>query len=364
MRFAERGAFSRELDSAVDAYFAAGPRGRRDVPLMYVKSAIILGWFVASWVVLVFVADGVLQGALAAVSLGLSIAGVGMNVQHDANHGAFSRRGWINDLFGATLDVMGVCSFIWRPKHNVAHHTFTNVAGVDHDLDFGILARLSPEQTRRRWHRFQHIYLWFFYGFLHPKWVFFDDFMVLRSRLIGVHRLPPPGRAKMAGFVVSKLFFIAWGLVIPAMFHPIWQVLLFHAVAAFTLGATLGTVFQLAHCSGDAEFPAPDGGRVDTEWAAHQLETCVDFAPRNPFVTWFVGGLNYQVEHHLFPKVCHLHYPALALIVAAVAKRHGLRHRSHATLAGALGSHFEHLRLLGRRPRFVRAPLAAHAVAE
>jgi linoleoyl-CoA desaturase len=351
-RFAAKGAFSRDLAVAVDAYFGERGRSRRDVPWMYLKSSLILIWFVASWAMLVFVARGAFQGALCAISLGLSIAGVGMSVQHDANHDAYSKHGWINRFFGSMLDFMGVCSFIWRPKHNVFHHTFTNIEGVDFDLDFGLLARLSPAQPRRRWHRYQHLYLWFFYGLLLPKWVFFDDFAILRHRLIGKHALPTPSRADIAGFFGWKVFFLAWAVVIPALFHPLWQVLVFHGVAAFTLGATLGTVFQLAHCTDAATFPAAptSGEKMDHEWAVHQLATCVDFAPKNALVTWFVGGLNFQVVHHLFPKVCHLHYPGLAVVVAEVAGRHGLRYRTHATFGSALLSHFKHLRLMGRRP--------------
>jgi linoleoyl-CoA desaturase len=349
VRFAERGAFSRDLEAEANAYFDSIGESRRDLPRMYVKTAIILSWFVGSWALLVFGAQNAWQATLAAVSLGLSIAGVGMAVQHDANHGAYSKHSAINLLFGSTLDVMGVCSFIWRPKHNIAHHTFTNIEGVDYDLDFGILARLTPEQPRLRWHRYQHLYLWFFYGFLLPKWVFYDDFRVLKSRLIGVHPLAPPGRGKIASFIGCKLFFVGWAIAIPALYHPLWQVLLFHFVAAFTLGATLGTVFQLAHCTEAAVIvPVPRGGRMKTEWTVHQLETSVDFAPKSAWISWFVGGLNFQVEHHLFPKVCHLHYPALSGIVSAVALRHGLRRRSHATLGGALSAHFNHLRTLGR----------------
>ncbi len=353
VRFADRGAFAGDLKARADAYFE-GPDGRasrdrRDLVGMYLKSLAILVWFVSSWALLVFAATTWWQALLAAVSLGLSIAGVGMSVQHDANHGAFSKHVWINRVFGSTLDVMGVNSFIWRHKHNTFHHTFTNIQGVDFDMDFGILARLSPEQRLRPWHRWQHLYMWFFYGFLLPKWVFYDDFIVLRSRLIGVHKLPHVGRATKVSFYAWKIFFVGWSIVIPAMFHPLWQVAIFHFVAAWTLGATLGTVFQLAHCLEEATFPPPppSGERMKTEWAEHQMETTVDFAPKSALVTWFVGGLNFQVEHHLFPKVCHLHYPALAEIVADVSRKHGIQHRRHLTLGGAIASHFVHLRTLG-----------------
>lgn len=345
IRFPPRGAFTRDLEKVTNAYLSG--KRRRDMPRMYVKAAVMLSWFVASWVLLVFFAHGALEGVLAAMSLGLSIAGIGMGVQHDANHAAFSRRPWVNRLFGSSLDVMGVSSFIWRRKHNAFHHTFTNVQDVDYDLDFGMLARLSPEQPRRSYHRYQFLYLWFFYGLLLPKWVFFDDWVILKTGFVGKHAITKPSKWDIAEFLAWKLFFVAWAVVIPAMFHPLWQVAVFHLVAAFTLGATLGTVFQLAHCTTDADFPTVKDGQLDDEWSAHQLRTCVDFAPRHPLVTWFVGGLNFQVEHHLFPHVCHLHYPALAKIVETVAERHGLRYRSRPSFTGAVRAHLGHLRALG-----------------
>ena len=348
-RFAARGPFSRDLQTEAEAYFEGHGRSRRDVPRMYVKSAIIIVWFVSSWVLLVFFARNGVEATLAAASVGLGIDRIGMSVQHDANHGATSKHLWVNRLFGMTLDFMGVAAFIWRQKHNVGHHTYTNIQGIDYDLDFGVLGRMSAEQPRRPWHRWQHLYIWFFYGFLLPKWVFYDDWVVLFGKFIGKHPLVKPSRGKVAGFFVCKVFFVGWAIVIPAMFHPLWQVLVFHMVGCFALGLTLGTVFQLAHCSQDAEFPPPPlPGERMPEWTAHQLATTVDFAPRSAVITWFVGGLNYQAVHHLFPKVSHVHYPALSQIVSRLAVKHGLRYRSHRTLFGALTAHFLHLRALGR----------------
>ena len=349
MRFRDHGPFSVELRGRVDSYFAGQSLTRRDVGGMYGKSALILAWFGGSWALLVLAAHTWWTGTALAVSLGLSVAAIGMSVMHDANHGAYSRHAGVNRLFGSTLDLMGVNSFIWRHKHNVLHHTYTNVQGVDYDLDFGLLARLSPGQERRAWHRYQHLYLWFFYGFLLPKWVFHDDFIIWRRLHIGSHPLPRPSRAESALFVAWKLVFLAWTFVIPALFHPVLHVLAFDFVAFFTLGLTLGTTFQLAHCQEEADFPAlpAAGAKMDRDWAEHQLGTTVDFASKNALVTWFCGGLNFQVEHHLFPKVCHLHYPALSLIVREVATKHGVRHRDNGTLRGALGSHVAHLRRLG-----------------
>ena len=350
VRFGARGAFHTDLKQRADAYFEASGRERRDLPRMYLKTVVILTWFVGSWALLVFHATAAWQAVLLAISVGLSIAVVGMSVQHDANHGGYSRRGWVNRVFGFTLDVMGVSGYFWRQKHNVIHHTYTNIQGVDFDLDFGDMARLSPEQPRKSWHAYQHYYLWFLYGFLLPKWVFHDDFVLLRGLRAGPHSLPRMSAGELVLFFWWKVFFVGWSLVIPALYHPIWQVLLFHLIAVFALGVTLSSTFQLAHCVGEAEFPsAPrDASPIRDDWSAHQVDTCVDFAPQSRLITWFMGGLNFQVEHHLFPKVCHLHYPALRKIVEETAADHGVRYRCNSTLTEALVSHYQHLRALGR----------------
>jgi linoleoyl-CoA desaturase len=350
VRFAPHSAFSRELKRRADAYFD-GPGGRRrDLPGMYLKSVIILSWWVGSWVLLVFFTREPSPGVFCAVSLGLSIAGIGMSIQHDANHGGYSSHPIVNRAFRLSLDAMGVASFIWRQKHNVIHHTYTNIEGVDFDLDFGVIARLSPEQKRRVGHRYQHLYLWFLYGLLLPKWVLRDDFIHLFTQRAGPHKLYRPSRGDLALFVGGKVFFLTWAVVIPALYHPLWQVFLFLSITVMTLGMTLGAVFQLAHCVEEADFPSvpPSGEPMPRDVAVHQVETAVDFGRGNPLLTWYLGGLNFQVEHHLFPKVCHLHYPALSRIVEEVASRHGARYRAHETFSGALLAHLRWLRKMGR----------------
>jgi linoleoyl-CoA desaturase len=349
VRFARGGAFNDELRRRVDAYFDQGRR-RRDMPRMYLKSAIILAWFAASWALLVFAHLHGWQAALLAVSLGLSIAAVGMSIQHDANHNAYSDRPWVNRTLGLTLDLMGVCSHIWKQKHNVIHHAFTNVQGVDYDLDFGSIARISSEQVRRPAHRYQHLYMWFLYGLLLPKWVFWDDFVILFTGRISNHAMPSLSLREKVKFLAAKVVFVGWSLVLPSFFHPIWQVLLFHVIAVLTVGVTLSIAFQLAHCVEEARFPSITGGPIhNDDWSAHQVETTVDFSRGNRPLAWFLGGLSFQVEHHLFPKICHLHYEALSHIVEEVAAEHGIRYRTNATCSAAVASHYRHLQKLGAR---------------
>jgi linoleoyl-CoA desaturase len=156
--------------------------------------------------------------------------------------------------------------------------------------------------------------------------------------------------------------FVTWALVVPVLvFRSIWVAPLF-LLYAFTLGVVMSTVFQLAHAVPDAEFHAarPGDQRMPTGFAEHQVRATVDFAPSNRLLGWYVGGLNFQIEHHLFPDVCHVHYPALAPIVEATCRAHGIPYRTAPTLRAAIAAHYRFLRALGR-PGADREPVASSA---
>jgi len=348
-RFPSDPGFHALVERRVRAYFAASGLSARGNPRMYVKTAVLLLWLGASYALLVFAATTWWQAAPLAVSLALAMAGVGFSVQHDANHAAYSRHPAVNRLMGLTLDLLGASSYLWRFKHNVSHHTYTNLAGADDDIDLGLLGRLSPAQPRRRFHRVQQFYLWFLYGLLIPKWHFVYDFKNVARGRIARNRFPRPRGWNLVELIGGKLAFFGWALVVPALFHPVWVVLLFYAGIAFLLGLVLSVVFQVAHCVEEADFPAPPpaGERLRDAWAVHQVHTTVDFAQDSRLLTWYVGGLNFQIEHHLFPRVCHVHYPRIAVIVAATCAELGIRYRAHDSLWGAIASHWRWLRRMG-----------------
>jgi linoleoyl-CoA desaturase len=277
------------------------------------------------------------------------VAGVGFNIQHDANHGAFTARRWWNRLTAWSLDLVGGSSYVWRFKHNVLHHQFTNVDGVDDDLEAGPWLRLRPEQPRHWWHRFQHLYMWPLYVFLPLKWQWFDDFYCLITGRLGRQAVPRPRLGSLLGMLAGKALFFGWALVLPLILHPTLPVLLVYAFVCLLMGIVLGTVFQLAHCLEEAAFvPCPAGGaRLPQPWAEHQLATTVDFSPRNRVLTWYLGGLNFQVEHHLFPRISHVHYPALESVVRRICDEYGVEHRSHHSVWSALRSHIRHMRRMG-----------------
>ena len=243
------------LRTRVHEHFESRGQERRDSPAMVVKSAVILGGFVLIYWLLVFEVT-TWPGALAlSACLGLAIAAIGFNIQHDGGHGAYSRQRWINKAAAMTLDLLGGSSLIWAHKHNGLHHTFTNISGHDDDINLGLIGRLSPHQPHRWWHRWQHLYLWPLYGMLPIKWQFFDDFADLAGRGRGDHSLPRLTPADWLVFVGGKVIFYSLAFALPLQRHSPAAVIGCYVVTAMVQGVVLSVVFQLAHCVEEAHFP-------------------------------------------------------------------------------------------------------------
>jgi linoleoyl-CoA desaturase len=222
---------------------------------MVVKTGVLLAWFALSYVLLVFVAQTSWQALPASLSLAMAMAGVGFSVQHDANHAAYSKSSTVNRGMGLTLDLLGASSYLWRFKHNVAHHTFTNLAGADDDINLAPFARVAPSQRHHAFHRAQHFYLWALYGFLMFKWHLVYDFKNLARGWVAKSKFPRPKGWSLVELVAGKLFFFGWAVALPLLFHAWWVVLVFYAVTSFVLGVLLSVVFQLAHCVEETDFP-------------------------------------------------------------------------------------------------------------
>jgi len=350
IKFAPLDGFHARLKAHVERYFAFTGRSPRDSTGMYVKTAIILLWFAASYVALVFFCPHWWQGLPAATSLGLAMAAVGFNIQHDGGHKSYSRSKWINHAMALTLDLLGGSSYVWDHKHNTMHHTYANITGHDDDINLGALARISPHQRRRKFHRLQHIYLWFLYGLISIKWHLLDDYRDIARGKVGNHAFARPKNWNLVIFIAGKAASFTLAFVLPAFFHPLWVVLLFYGSACWINGLAISVVFQLAHVVEEADFPLPNPttGNMDNNWAVHQVQTTVDFARRNPVLTWFLGGLNYQIEHHLFPRISHVHYPRISRIVEHVCRRHGLEYHAQPSFFAGVASHFRWLWRMGQ----------------
>jgi linoleoyl-CoA desaturase len=349
--FAPCTGFRRDLEARVTQYFDAVGRARHGSGKLYLKTAILIGWLVASYVGLVFLATAWWQVVPLAVSIALAMAGVGFNVQHDGNHGAYSGRPLVNKAAALSLNLLGGDAYFWHFKHNIAHHSYPNVSGSDDDIRLGPLGRLSPHQPRYWFHRFQHLYVWGLYALLAINWQLSGDFRSLLKPGVGDTRVSRPRGWDLAWFWFGKAWFLTLALVVPLLRHPVLSVVGAYLLTMMVLGLTLAIVFQLAHCVEEAQFRVPAAGtrRLDRDFTAHQVETSVDFARDSRVLTWYLGGLNFQLEHHLFPKISHIHYPALSPIVEATCQAHGIAHQSHPTMRSALRSHVRWLRRMGRK---------------
>jgi linoleoyl-CoA desaturase len=343
------GPFRQDVEARVAAYFERNGLARRDCARMYLKTLTIFVWLTASYLGLVFLATTWWQALPLATSLALAMAGVGFCVMHDGNHGAYSRHAWVNKAAALSLNLMGGCAYFWHFKHNIAHHSYPNVTGSDDDFNVGPAGRLSPLDKHRPFHRFQHLYIWGLYALLAIEWQTAGDFRSMVKPGVADTPVARPRGWEQVYFWVGKAIFYTLAFVVPLTRHGVLSVIGLFLYTGAILGLTLAIVFQLAHCVQEATFraPAPGTRRIEREWSAHQVETAVDFARGNPVLTWYLGGLNFQIEHHLFPKICHLHYPAISPIVEEVCRAHGVRHSSHPRMRDAVRSHIRFLKRLG-----------------
>ncbi|HEV2212992.1 MAG TPA: acyl-CoA desaturase [Gammaproteobacteria bacterium] len=346
-KFAPGDEFQRTLRRRVDELIAAAGLRRRDDPRMYLKIGVILAAFALSYCLLVFAAHAWWQALPLGLLLSLSIAGIGFDIQHDGGHKAVSDRPWVNKLAAMSLDLVGGSSYVWRWKHVVFHHMYVNIHGHDTDIELGIFGRLCPEQPRRAVYRWQQWYLWPLYGVMAAKWHFYDDYRDVILGRMGENRFPRPRGWELAEFLGGKLVFMTLAFGIPLLFHPFWVVLLGYLLVAWVVGLLLSVIFQLAHAVEEARFPALEAGHIREPWAVHQVGATVDFAHSNGWVSWMVGGLNFQIEHHLFPTLCHRNYPAIAGVVEQTCRDFGVPYAANPSFGGAVASHFRWLKRMG-----------------
>jgi linoleoyl-CoA desaturase len=351
-RFPHRGEFYNDVKARVNRYFDQNriqPTGDRQ---LHIKTAVIFAAAALSYAWIVFGAQSWIGGAIGCFVLAQAIALIGFNVMHDGAHGAYSSSRRINWWMAFTLDLLGGSNKMWRTSHNVSHHMFTNIDGYDVDLFSNGLLRLSPAQTRLPHHRFQLFYVFAVYALTSLWWVTTRDveYFVFKK---GQHRI----RAKLtlgesALLAASKLLYYAIALGVPMAFHPTASVLLGFLLTHLAAGLTLGTVFQLAHTTEVVAFPRPTGGSMEREWAVHQVETTVDWAPNSRIAAWYCGGLNFQIEHHLFSHVSHVHYPAISRIVREACADHRIRYHSHPSFWAALKAHLRFIAAMGDGERY------------
>ncbi|MGZ3883006.1 MAG: fatty acid desaturase family protein [Bacteroidia bacterium] len=341
------------LQKRVNAYFAENKITRQANAEMVIKSIVLLCSYVIPFLLILFFKLDTWALLLAFAVMGFGLAGIGMSIMHDANHGSYSKKKNVNNWMGYTLNLVGGMVYNWKLQHNVLHHTYTNIKDADDDIDNKLIMILSPGcKGIKKHHRFQYIYAFFFYMLITLYWVVGKDFVQhIQYRRNGVN-LSKPGAYSISFWknVLLKFFYFGYMFALPMYvqgyhFLPLLSgFLLMHAIGGFILTV----IFQLAHSVEGTSFPVPDDKNiVANDWAIHQLNTTVNFSSGNKFISWYVGGLNYQVEHHLFPNICHVHYPKISCIVKQTAEEYGVPYLYSPTFMGALRSHVKMLKKFG-----------------
>ena len=337
--------FHSEVRAGVDAYFSERALSRH---ANWGAIAKIIFWLATVAGLYYGVVSGLLPGVFVLL-LGFAIAEVGFNVGHDALHGAVSPHHWVNTVLGWTFDLFGGSSYAWNRAHNVLHHTYTNMPGVDRDIDSEPWMHFQAHPAVARYYRWQYIYAFGYYTLTMLAWTYFKDFMQL-STTDSTFKKRPTARGWL-GVFAGKLAHLGLFVVAPLLLYagPWWHVILGYILMQMAVGFTLAVVFQLAHVVEGADFVDPHGKgeRVESEWAVHQVATTVNFATGNRLWNWLFGGLNFQVEHHLFPKISHVHYPALNKRLKQVCAEFNVTYHEFPTLWSALRSHLVHLRRVG-----------------
>jgi linoleoyl-CoA desaturase len=340
--------FYSTLKKSVDQYFTSNNLKKTGNWKLYLKTVILIPLALLIYVILLFTDYAAWVGASLSILLGLTLVSIAFNIMHDACHGSYSSRKWVNELMGLTMNALGANAYIWKIKHNVVHHTYTNVDGIDDDIAKSPVLRHCPSQKWMPAHRFQHIYMFFLYAVSTILWVFLTDMIKYFSRKIIVTEMKFTLKEHII-FWVSKLLYMGFYIVIPVLMLG-WQTwLVGYLIINITMGLTLSLVFQLAHVVEKTEFEVAEEKPkvIDTEWAIHEIRTTANFAPGNKIVSWFVGGLNFQVEHHLFPRVSHVHYAALSKIVKEHCDQFGIPYHSYPKMRQAVASHIRVMKALG-----------------
>jgi linoleoyl-CoA desaturase len=320
---------------------------------MMVKTVVMLAMYIVPFALILSGMLPLWAMWLCCVAMGFGLAGIGMSVMHDANHGAYTSSPRLNKLLGYTLNMIGGDAENWKVQHNKLHHTYTNIHGFDLDIRENAGIRFTPDVKHKPFQRFQLSYVFFLYALQTFFWVVLKDFMQFdRFRKSGDDGRDKKSRAVHLGIMVfTKLSYIFFMLVLPMLVLPIawWQLLVGFMTMHMVGGFTLAIVFQLAHVLEGIHYPKPDEkGNIANEWAIHQMQTTSNFAPDNKLLSYYVGGLNFQIEHHLFTRVCHVHYPHIAPIVQETAKEYGIPYLTHNTFSGAFASHVNMMGKLGR----------------
>ena len=345
-----KGNFHMQLKERVNQYFEAIQKPRTGDISLLLKGVLFFMVYLFLYFHLVFFTPVIWLAISECVLLGGVTAAIGFNVMHDGAHGSFSKYNTVNKMAGFSLNFLGASAIMWNMKHNIIHHTYTNIAGVDDDIEAGPYLRFCETQKRLKIHKFQHYYFWILYTLLHIVWIFLTDYKKYFSGKIGTVPIRKMTVSEHISFWTAKVIYAFMVVVLPIYIVGFSKWIIGFLMVSMVTGFVISIVFQLAHTVEHTTFPrvSEDSGKIENEWAMHQIATTANFATGNKLISWLVGGLNFQIEHHLFPKISHVHYPAISKITKTTCAEFGLNYIEYPKMRHAIASHVMYLKKLGQ----------------
>jgi linoleoyl-CoA desaturase len=345
--------FHKDVISAVNVYFELTGKKKKANAYMYFKTFFFLSILIVSYLIILLGGFNLLVSYTAWVFLGLSSVFLAVNCGHDAIHGAYSDRKIINKIMSRSYDLLGANSYMWSITHNVVHHTYTSIEGADEDIDSVPFTRLTPHKNWKSQYQYQYIYIFLLYSFSTLFWVFTKDYKKFFQNNIGNYNNKNHPTIQYFNLFIFKFVYYSLFLILPLLIINMpW----YWIVGGFILshlfeGFAIATIFALAHIVEKTAFLIPnENGMMEHNWAVHQLYTTADFGRKSKWTSFFTGGLNFQIEHHLFPTICHVYYPAISEIVKLKATEYGIPYNEYDSFFDALKSHINLLKKLGMKP--------------
>ncbi|MEO6490447.1 MAG: acyl-CoA desaturase [Ferruginibacter sp.] len=342
--------FHQELKRRVQQYFTDSKKPATGNFGLYFKAVLFWVCYVALYVHVVFFTPPYWIALLECVTMGGLTAAIGFNVMHDGGHGSFSQSKFWNKIAAFSVNALGASGIMWNNKHNIIHHTYTNIDGIDDDIEIKPMLRMCPTQKKYFIHRFQHIYVWFLYTLLLLVWVFESDYRKYFKQKVGVVPIKKMSIFDHFAFWIAKVGYALMMIALPIYMVGFFPWLIGFLSLSMFAGFVLSIVFQLAHTVEHTAFPTPleENNKIENEWAIHQIETTANFATKNRVISWFVGGLNFQIEHHLFPKISHVHYPEISKIIKKTCEEFNVKYIEYRRMRHAISSHASYLKRMGR----------------
>lgn len=340
--------FHQELKKRVQSYFTENKIQQTGNFSLYFKAILLWTSYIGLYVHLVFFTPETWLAITECILMGGLTAAIGFNVMHDGGHESFSNSKFWNKIAAYSVNGLGASMIMWKNKHNIIHHTYTNIDGVDDDIEIKPMLRMCSTQKRYFVHRFQHIYVWFLYSLLLIIWVFATDYQKYFRKKIGIVPIKKLSAFDHFAFWMAKIVYYTAMIVIPIYKVGFVDWIIGFLTLSMFAGFVLSIVFQLAHTVEETSFPVPlESNDIENEWALHQIQTTANFATKNKLISWLVGGLNFQIEHHLFPRISHVHYPAISDIIKKTCEEFDVKYIEYKRMRDAVISHMLHLKKMG-----------------